>query len=145
MAGRLGASRLGVWSIKHLVAPLHRRLYQTTGRGGANILLLTTTGRRTGRTCTTPVFYARSDGRYLVCNVRPAGERANPWVLNLRACPVATIQVGSEVINCAARELVDAELQSRWPQLVALWPAYQKHFERSGQRAVFELTPAGPV
>lgn len=143
MTGRLGASRLGVWSIKHLVAPLHRRLYQATGMGGANILLLTTIGRRTGRARTTPVFYARSGEYYIICNVRPAGERANPWVLNLRADPTVSVQVGSDVIGCRARELVGTELQTHWPQLVALWPAYQQHFERSGERAVFELSPTG--
>ncbi len=141
MAGRLGASRLGVWSIKHLVAPLHRFWYRVTGFGGASILLLTTTGRRTGKPRTTPVFFVRAGDGYVICNVRPEGERVNPWVLNLRADGRASIQVGSQVIRCEARELGDAELQSHWPQLVALWPAYQKHFERSGQRAVFELSP----
>lgn len=58
---RLGATRLGVWVIKHIVSPLDRWLYQRTGgRWGAlgrplgPLLLLTTTGRRTGKEHTTP-------------------------------------------------------------------------------------------
>jgi hypothetical protein len=52
---RLGATRLEVWSIKHVVAPLNRRLYRwtngrflTSGRPSGP-LLMTTTGRKTGQ------------------------------------------------------------------------------------------------
>lgn len=108
-----------------------------------NILLLTTTGRKTGRSRTTPVFFLRDPNRLVVCNVKPGSERTNPWVLNLRANPKALVQIGSEVITCEARELHGAELDRYWPQLVALWPAYREHYRRSGQRAVFMLETRG--
>ena len=60
---RLGATQLGVWMIKHLISPLHRRIYRLTGgrwgsmgRSIGPILLLTTIGRRTGKEHTTPLF-----------------------------------------------------------------------------------------
>lgn len=63
---RLGATRIGVWTIKHLIAPLDRWLYLRTGgrrvalgKPLAPTLLLTTTGRRSGQPRTTPVFYYR--------------------------------------------------------------------------------------
>jgi deazaflavin-dependent oxidoreductase (nitroreductase family) len=109
-----------------------------------NILLLTTTGRKTGRSRTTPVFFLRNSDHLVVCNVKPGSERTNPWVLNLRANPIARVQIGSEVITCEARELHGAELDRYWPKLVALWPAYREHYRCSGERAVFMLDTRGP-
>ncbi len=148
--GSFGASPLAVWAIKHVVAPVHRWVYRRTGGrmfrcGGLNrnILLLTTTGRKTGRSRTTPVFFLRDSDRLVVCNVKPDSERTNPWVLNLRANPTATVQVGSDVITCEACELHGPELDRYWPQLVELWPAYRDHYRRSGERAIFMLEPRG--
>ncbi len=106
-----------------------------------NILLLTTRGRKTGQAHTTPVFFLRDGSRVVVCNVKPASESTNPWVLNIRADPTATVRIGSDVITCTARELHGADVDRYWPELVALWPAYAKHYERSGQRAIFVLEP----
>ena len=146
MIRRLGATHLGVWAIKHLVSPLHKRIYRlTTGKGlpkgvsGSKILLLTTKGRRSGKDRTTPVFYLRDGNRIIICNVNPGFESTNPWVLNLRAHPIARVQIGGEIAEYRAREVSDAEMESYWPRLIALWPAYQTHFEKSGQRAVFVL------
>ena len=75
----------------------------------------------------------------VICNVKPGSERTNPWVLNLRATPVAQAQVGSEVGTYRAREATAAEVGLLWPRLVAIWPAYQTHFERSGKRTIFVL------
>ena len=88
---RLGATRLGTWVIKHIVSPLDRWLYQATlgrrvamGRPLGPLLLLTTTGRRSGKERTTPVFYPRDGERLVVCNVNPGFERPNPWTLKRR-------------------------------------------------------------
>jgi hypothetical protein len=60
-------------------------------------------------------------------------------VLKLRANPIASVQIGANVIACRAYELHGGELERYWPQLVALWPAYREHYRRSGERAVFML------
>jgi nucleotide-binding universal stress UspA family protein len=73
---RLGGTPLGVWIIKHLVSPIDRHIYRltggrrvSTGRPLGPMLLLTTTGRRTGKEHTTPLFYLRNDERLIICNV----------------------------------------------------------------------------
>ena len=144
----LGATRVGVWVIKHIVSPLDRWLYRrtggqrvSTGRPLGPLLLLTTTGRRTGRDRTTPVFYLRDGDRLVVCNVNPGFERPNPWTLNLRANPVARVQIGPVSGVYQAREASEAEVECYWPDLVKVWPAYQTHYDRSGQRLVFLLEP----
>ncbi|MGD9619844.1 MAG: nitroreductase/quinone reductase family protein [Mycolicibacterium sp.] len=139
----LGASQPGVWAIKNIAAPIHRWIYRrTSGRVlGRNILLLSTQGRKTGKIHTNPVFFLQDSGLLVLCNVRPPSERINPWVLNLRANPTATVQIGDQLITCNARELPGPEVDRYWPRLVKLWPAYREHYERTGDRTVFTLKP----
>lgn len=145
---RLGATRPGVWTIKHIVSPLDRRLYQLTGgrfstsaRAEAPVLLLTTTGRKTGKQRTIPVFYLADGDLVILCNVNPGFERPNPWTLNLRANPIVQLQIGSERRAYRAREASADEIEHYWPSLTEMWPAYQQHFARSGQRSIFVLEP----
>jgi F420H(2)-dependent quinone reductase len=145
---RFGATRIGVWVIKHVVSPLDRWLYQLTGgqrvalgRPLGPLLLLTTTGRRSGKEYTTPVYYLQDGNRLVVCNVNPGFEHPNPWTLNLHANPLARVQIGAERSIYQAREANQTEIDRYWPRLVAVWPAYQTFYDRSGQRLVFVLEP----
>ncbi len=145
---RLGATRIGVLFIKHVVSPLDRWMYQrtggrrvSTGRPLGPLLLLTTTGRRTGQDRTTPVYYLRDGDRLVLCNVNPGFEQPNPWTLNLRANPIARVQIGLVSGIYKAREASEAEVERYWPQLVQVWPAYQTLYDRSAQRLVFLLEP----
>ncbi len=151
MFKKIGATRLGVWMIKHIISPLDRWLYRLTGgkmlSTGAPlspVLLLTTTGWKSGKERTIPVFYLQDKDRLIVCNVNPGFEKTNPWVLNLRARPKAYVQVGSERYPCQARLATPSEIEQYWPLLVRMWPAYQTHFERSGKRTVFILEKENP-
>ena len=146
MINRLGATRMGVWAIKHLVSPLQRWIYRRTGGRvwsnvgtGRDVLLLTTKGRRTGKDRTTPVFYLRDGEAVVICNVRPEFERTNPWVINLRSNPVAQLQIGPDIAQYRARQATDDEISRLWPRLIELWPAYQVHYERGGRRTIFIL------
>ena len=155
-ARHFGGTWLGVWVIKHILSPLDRLLFRWTGgRGISTILgigrgrplaprlLLTTIGRHSGLERTVPIFYLRDGNRLVVCNVNPGFEHANPWTLNLRAHPVARVQVGATRGTYQAREATDEEVAHIWPQLVRIWPAYQTHYDRSGQRSIFLLEPTG--
>jgi len=148
-ARRLGGMQIGVHVIKYIVAPLDRWLYRltrgrilSTGRPIGPILLLTTTGRRTGKSHTTPVFYVREGKRLIICNVNPGFEHENPWTLNLRAHPVATVQVGRVVTAYRARVATEQEVERYWSHLVDIWPAYQVYYARGEQRVLFVLEPA---
>ena len=145
---RFGATKIGVWMIKHLVSPLDLWMYRRTGGHRVStghplgpLLLLTTTGRHSGMKRTTPVFYLRDGDQLIICNVNPGFEHPDPWILNLRADPIASVQIGTVHKLCRAREANEAETERYWPQLVQIWPAYSTHYERSGNRTIFLLEP----
>ncbi|HEV8456351.1 MAG TPA: nitroreductase/quinone reductase family protein, partial [Gemmatimonadales bacterium] len=71
----------------------------------------------------------------------PGGERANPWPLNLRAHPLARVQLGAQVRTYRARAATEAELERYWPQLLRVWPAYERFYRQGGRRSVFVLDP----
>jgi F420H(2)-dependent quinone reductase len=147
-----GGTPAGVWTIKHQVSLLDRRLYRRTGGGLVTpghprgpIVLLTTIGRRTGKQHTTPVVHLQDGERVIVCNVTPGGERPNPWTLNLRAQPLARVQLGGQVRTYRARAATPVELERYWPQLLRVWPAYERFYEQGGRRSVFVLDPTTAV
>lgn len=153
-ARRLGSTRYGVLAIGHIVSPLQRHLYRRTGgrlslTGRAPVLLLTTVGRRSGLPRTVPLFYVRDGQHLVVCNVNPGFERTNPWVLNLRAHPRATVQLRGEVFDVVGREASPEELEIHWPRLRRIWPAYERFYHQGGKRSVFVLervtAPQGAV
>jgi deazaflavin-dependent oxidoreductase (nitroreductase family) len=128
-------------------APLDRALYRATrGKlsstaGVAPLILLTTTGRRTGTPRTTPVMYIRDGDRFVVSSENFGQERAAAWPLNLLADPHATVQIGAETVSCRARLLGDEEADRYWPRLVEVWPAHETYRARSGKRHTFVLEP----
>lgn len=69
---------------------------------GADVLLLTSTGAKSGERRTTPVVYQR-DGDRMVIFASKAGAPNNPaWYHNLRANPTATVEIGSETLDVEA-------------------------------------------
>ncbi len=92
---------------------------------GAPLLLLTSTGAKSGEVRTTPVVYLR-DGEHLVIFASKAGAPTNPaWYHNLRANPSATAEVGTETIEVTAsvasgeeRTRLYERQSERFPQFV---------------------------
>jgi deazaflavin-dependent oxidoreductase (nitroreductase family) len=79
---------------------------------GDPVLLLTTTGAKTGRKHTTPVMYL-ADGDRLAVFASKAGAATNPdWYHNLLAHPRATVEVGSETFEVDAN-VADREERDR--------------------------------
>jgi deazaflavin-dependent oxidoreductase (nitroreductase family) len=132
---------------RRIGAPLDRFLYRVSGGrlastvGVVPTMLLTTTGRRSGRRRTTPVMYLPDGDRFVVSSENFGQQRAAAWPLNLAADPHATVQVGSRQIACRARLLDDAEADRYWPRLVQAWPAHEAYRARSGTRHTFLLEP----
>lgn len=134
-----------------LSARMHRLAYRLSrGRAGGAVrglpvLLLTTTGRRTGRERTVPLIYLRDDDRLVVVASNAADpERPPGWWLNLEADPRATVQIGGRAYRAEAHLLPDAERDRLWPRLAAHnhhWDRFQAEATRRFGVASLSLGP----
>jgi deazaflavin-dependent oxidoreductase (nitroreductase family) len=91
---------------------------------GATLLLLTTTGAKSGQPRLAPLAYLTIDGKTIIIGSK-AGADTNPdWVHNLRANPRAHIEVGPDAYDVVVRELPSAERDDVYPKVVALAPGF---------------------
>jgi deazaflavin-dependent oxidoreductase (nitroreductase family) len=94
---------------------------------GRPLLLLTTTGARSGRAHTTPIMYV-PDGDHLIVIASNAGAPAHPdWYRNLVAHPRVTVEVGIETYDATAVVVEGAERQKLWDRIVASYPFFVEH------------------
>jgi deazaflavin-dependent oxidoreductase (nitroreductase family) len=122
-----------------LLGPEHVRRYQETdGEVGyvwndVSILLLTTTGRRSGQARTSALIFGRDRDDYLVVASMGGAPTHPNWYLNLLAGPEAEIQVRGDHLRVVAHPATDDEKPRLWQIMTDLWPnydAYQSHTER---------------
>jgi deazaflavin-dependent oxidoreductase (nitroreductase family) len=112
----------------------HVRVYRETGgeRGyrwrGTTILLLTTTGRKSGDEHTTPLIH-RTDGedRWVIVASKGGAPEHPGWYQNLLAEADATIQVRDEVIPVHADTAEGEERERLWKSMTEDWPAYEDY------------------
>ena len=97
---------------------------------GLPVLLLSTTGAKSGQTRTTPLLYVRDGLAFAVAGTN-FGHPAHPgWTANLLAEPEAVIEIGPERI-CVTAELADPDTHSRiWPRFLSIYPGYEHYANR---------------
>ncbi len=108
---------------------------------GAPLLLLTTTGAKSGRAITKPLVYTK-DGARIVLIASYAGAPKNPaWFVNLVANPVATVELGSERFQARATVTSGEERQRLYKSQaaqMAIFDDYQKKTTRQIPVVVLE-------
>lgn len=111
---------------------------------GAPVLLLTTTGRKSGREHTVPLFYLK-EGEDMVVVGSNGGTASHPaWWLNLKANPGATIEVGGRKVRVRAHEASPEEKERLWPKFVEMYGGYEDYRRRTGREIpVIFLHPVG--
>jgi deazaflavin-dependent oxidoreductase (nitroreductase family) len=94
---------------------------------GRPLLLLTTTGAKSGQLRTTPMMYIPDGGRLLVI-ASNAGAPVHPdWYRNLVAYPEVTVEVGNEIFEAIAIVTEGPERQRLWTRVVELYPFFADH------------------
>jgi deazaflavin-dependent oxidoreductase (nitroreductase family) len=126
----------------------HVRRYRETGgevghiwRRGSKILLLTTTGRRTGEPRTTPLIYEDADGAYVIVASKGGAPQHPGWYRNLAQNPDVEVQVRDEVFRARARTATGEERERLWRLAAQQWPdydAYQRKTDREIPVVVLE-------
>jgi deazaflavin-dependent oxidoreductase (nitroreductase family) len=103
-----------------MTGKLNVPVYRLTGGrvgghvGKAPLLLLTTTGRKSGEPRTAPVVYLADDGRLILIDTNAGNERLPAWSLNLGANPEAEAEVGRKRIPVRARVAEGEERAELW-------------------------------
>ena len=94
---------------------------------GRTLLLLHTTGAKTGQERINPVAYIR-DGENLVVVASKSGGPANPdWYHNLVANPLVTVEVGTETFKAQAMVTAEPERTRLYKQVVTVHPGFAEY------------------
>jgi F420H(2)-dependent quinone reductase len=138
----MGASALR-WAGK-LNVPIYRlsggRLANKIGR--APVLLLTTTGRKSGQQRTAPVVYLADGERLSVIGSNAGNARTPAWSLNLKANPAAEVEVGRERRPVRARVAEGTERGDLWRRHNEQYAGFDDYEARTDRDiAVFVLEP----
>jgi F420H(2)-dependent quinone reductase len=97
--------------------------------GKSPMVLLTTTGRRSGKQRTVPLLYL-ADGGNIVLVASNGGAVKHPtWWLNLQAHPDAEIQIKGVKQRVRAEQASPKEKERLWPALVNMYPGYKRYQE----------------
>jgi deazaflavin-dependent oxidoreductase (nitroreductase family) len=104
------------------------------GKGMVPTLLLTTTGRKSGRELTLPLIFGESGADYVVVASKGGAPEHPAWYLNLQANPDVRVQVKADKFKAKASTANDSERARLWPQMVQIYGPYadyQKKTERT--------------
>jgi deazaflavin-dependent oxidoreductase (nitroreductase family) len=124
-------------------------LYRLTGGRIArpwkvDVLILTTRGRRTGKTRTVLLQFFR-DGANMVIVAANSGRSSHPgWFYNLKATPTVRVQVMDRILQVRAEELSADETTAFWPRVLRVAPSYAR-YQKATSRPIplVHLVPVG--
>ena len=106
------------------------------GPGPLPTLLLTTTGRKTGKPRPSPLLYGEA-GESFVVIASKGGLPSHPiWFLNLQANPECDLMVGARAVRARARIAEGEERERLWKQMEELYPPYADYPKNAGQRII---------
>lgn len=134
-------------SISKVVTTAHVVLYRATkgrlgGRTGLPVLLLTTTGRKSGRRRTKPLGYVKEGDDFLLAASNGGNDFFPSWWLNLKANPVAEIQVRGQRLSVNARKASPEEKERLWPKFLEAYKGYANYEKKTSREIpVVILTP----
>jgi len=104
------------------------------GEGMLPTLLLTTIGRKSGRSLTMPLIFDRDGDRYVVVASKGGAPEHPAWYLNLLDHPEVQVQVKAERFPARARTASGTERASLWAQMVRLYPPYATYQTRTDRQ-----------
>jgi deazaflavin-dependent oxidoreductase (nitroreductase family) len=123
--------------LQQVMSSTHVFFYKLSGGriGGrihkVNVLLLTTTGRKTGRRRTTPVLYVR-DGNRLVIVASNSGRAMDPsWWTNLKRNPIGMVQVKGLKETVYAQRAIGSEKERLWRLMTNAYPTYDDYQKKT--------------
>lgn len=97
------------------------------------IVLLTTTGAKTGQRRTTPMMFHRDGDRVLVIASNVGAPKDPDWYVNLVVNPRVTVELPDETYDAVAKQLSTEERPPVWEMLTENYPFFIDHQEKAGR------------
>ena len=126
----------------------HTAIYRLTGGrvmgsfGKAPVLLLTTTGRKSGKKRTTPLLYLEDAGAYCVVASSGGSPKHPAWYLNLTAHPETELQVRNRKLSATAETTTADEKKRLWTRFTEIYADYDTYQKRTDREIpIVTLTP----
>lgn len=119
--------------------PEKARMWDSRPLGGPGMLptlLLTTTGRKSGKPRSLPLIYGEAGGNHVVVASKGGLPTQPVWYLNLEANPACELMVGAKRITARARVAQGEEREQLWKQMAALYPPYDEYQTRASARTI---------
>ncbi|MER6579429.1 nitroreductase family deazaflavin-dependent oxidoreductase [Nonomuraea sp. NPDC001023] len=101
---------------------------------GASLVLLTTTGAKSGRPTTTPVMYLADGDRYVIIASNAGADNHPAWYHNLRANPTATAEIGTETFEVKADFIEGDERDRLYARMVEIAPGFAEYEAKTSRR-----------
>jgi proline iminopeptidase len=121
-----------------LFGDAHVRRYRETGgedghiwKRGSKVLLLTTTGRTSGKARTVPLIYEQDGDRLVIVASKGGAPQSPGWYRNLQKHPEVEVQVKDEIFPARARTVEGDERERLWRLAAAQWPDYDEYVKRT--------------
>jgi len=99
------------------------------------LVLLTTTGVKSGQPHTTPMMFHRDGDRLLVIASNMGAPKHPDWYVNLVANPRVTVEVGDDTYEAVAETVTGQERERLWAMLKESYPFFAEH-ETSTDRTI---------
>ena len=115
----------------------HVRRYEETNGAeghewqGTTTLILTTTGRKSGKQRRHPLIYRKRGNDYLVVASKGGADEPPAWYVNLLANPDVQVQVKGDKFAARARTAKPGEKPEMWEQMAETWPAYNEYQQKT--------------
>jgi deazaflavin-dependent oxidoreductase (nitroreductase family) len=149
LVNKFSTTSFGRFIGKTLAARIDPALYKLSGGRVTSVgpqvipqLVLTTTGRKSGKERSVQLGFTADRDDYIVVASNWGGEKHPAWSYNLDAHPKAQVQVGKDTKRVLARRLSSDEKKAIWPKLVANVPQYATYVSRTDRDIkVYRLSP----
>lgn len=101
---------------------------------GRPLLLLTTTGAKSGESRTTPLVYSKDGDRVVIIASMGGAPKHPAWYLNLAANPAVSVELGTEKFAATASSAVGAERDRLYAQQAEMMPAFKEYEQKTTRR-----------
>ena len=122
---------MNIWQERN--EPIIKEFRENGGKvkGGAPLILLTTTGAKTGQPRVIPLMYVSYGDQILAIASKGGAVKHPEWYHNVLAHPNVTVEVGDEKFETTARILTGVEREKAFEKAVAVFPPYRKYQQKA--------------